>query len=288
MAKIAEIIANSTSPTFSIELWPPRSPATEAKLELALPILEELHPTFTSVTYGAGGSTREKAYDLVLRIKRETTIEPMAHVTTAAHTQDELEAILRRYLSAGIENILALRGDPPLDGSDLLRPGELAHAIDLVRLAHSVGDFSIAVAAHPEGHPDSPDLATDRRMLARKLELADMAITQFFFVADYYFRLVDDLDKLGIYKPVLPGIMAPTSIKTLERMAQLSGAHIPEKVSDRLHSAGDDPNSVKAIGVEVAVELSRELLKRGAPGIHVYTMNEASTTVEICRALGLG
>lgn len=288
MAKIAEIIANSTSPTFSIELWPPRSPATEAKLELALPILEELHPTFTSVTYGAGGSTREKAYDLVLRIKRETTIEPMAHVTTAAHTQDELEAILRRYLSAGIENILALRGDPPLDGSDLLRPGELAHAIDLVRLARSVGDFSIAVAAHPEGHPDSPDLATDRRMLARKLELADMAITQFFFVADYYFRLVDDLDKLGIYKPVLPGIMAPTSIKTLERMAQLSGAHIPEKVSDRLHSAGDDPNSVKAIGVEVAVELSRELLKRGAPGIHVYTMNEASTTVEICRALGLG
>ena len=287
MAKIAEIIAKSKKPTFSIELWPPRSSASEAKLEQALPILEKLHPTFTSITYGAGGSTRERTHDLVLRIKRETSIEPMAHLTTAAHKKSELVSILERYLGAGIENILALRGDPPLDGGDLPK-GELPHAIDLVNLARSVGEFCIAVAAHPEGHPDSPDLETDRRMLARKLELADMAVTQFFFVAEYYFRLLDDLDRLGISKPVLPGIMAPVSVKTLEKMAQLSGARIPDKVRERLYRAGESAESIRAAGVEIAIALSEELLKRGAPGIHVYTMNEASTTVEICRGLGLG
>ncbi|EQD52460.1 5,10-methylenetetrahydrofolate reductase, partial [mine drainage metagenome] len=154
--------------------------ASAAKLEEALPMLEKLHPTFTSITYGAGGSTREKTHDLVLRLKRDTSIEPMAHLTTAVHLRSELTTILERYRSAGIENILALRGDPPLSGGGELPAGELAHAADLVALARSVGDFSVAVAAHPEGHPDSPDLATDRMMLARKLELADMAITQFF------------------------------------------------------------------------------------------------------------
>lgn len=287
MAKIAEIVANSKRPTFSIELWPPRTPASAAKLEEALPVLEKLHPTFTSITYGAGGSTREKTHDLVLRIKRQTSIEPMAHLTTAAHKRSELVAILERYLSAGVQNILALRGDPPLNGGAELSVGELAHAIDLVELARSIGDFSIAVAAHPEGHPDSPDLAADRMMLARKLELADMAITQFFFVADYYFKLVDDLERLGISKPILPGVMAPTSVKTLERMALLSGARIPEKVRERLYRADQSAETIKEIGVEIAIELSGELLKRGAPGIHVYTMNEAATTVEIYKGLGL-
>jgi len=288
MAKIAEVVAKSVKPTFSIELWPPRSPAAEAKLELALPILAALHPTFTSITYGAGGSTREKTHDLVLRIKRETPIEPMAHVTTAAHSKRELVFILERYMAAGVENILALRGDPPLSGDLELPPGELIYALDLVKLARSLGDFSIAVAAHPQGHPDSPNLKVDRLRLARKLELADMAITQFFFVADDYFRLVDDLDKLGVSKPVLPGVMAPTSLKTLERMAELSGAKIPDRVRQLLYGAGNDANAIKSIGVGIATELSEELLKRGAPGIHVYTMNEAGTTVEICKRLGLG
>ncbi len=288
MAKIAEIVASSKRPTFSIELWPPRSPESEAKLELALPVLEQLHPTFTSITYGAGGSTRERTHDLVLRIRRETSIEPMAHLTTAAHTKSELVYILKRYLGAGVENILALRGDPPLNGDAKLAEGELAHAIDLVQLARTVGDFSIAVAAHPEGHPDSPDLETDRKMLAKKLELADMAITQFFFLADFYFRLVDDMDRLGISKPILPGVMAPVSVKTLERMAQLSGSKIPDQVRERLNRASGSVEAVKAVGVEIAIELSEELLKRGAPGIHVYTMNEASTTVQIYEGLGLG
>ncbi|NNN18731.1 MAG: 5,10-methylenetetrahydrofolate reductase [Acidimicrobiaceae bacterium] len=285
---MAKVVAESVKPTFSVELWPPRSPASEAKLEQTLPILEKLHPTFTSITYGAGGSTREKTHDLVLKIKRETSTEPMAHLTTAAHNKSELVNILQRYLAAGVENILALRGDPPLSGDVALPPGELVYAIELVELARSMGDFSIAVAAHPEGHPDSPDLKTDRIMLARKLELADMAITQFFFDADDYSRLVDDLDRLGVSKPVLPGVMAPTSLKTLERMVLLSGAKIPQKVRRRLDGAGDDVVAIKTIGVEIATELSAELLKRGAPGIHVYTMNDASTTVEICKSLGLG
>ncbi|MDA8081079.1 MAG: methylenetetrahydrofolate reductase [Actinomycetota bacterium] len=288
MTKIAEIVAKSKKPTFSVELWPPRTPASAAKLEEALLELEKLHPTFTAITYGAGGSTREKTHELVLRIKRQTSIEPMAHLTTAAHKRSELVAILERYRSAGIQNILALRGDPPLNGGAELSVGELAHAIDLVELARSVGDFSIAVAAHPEGHPDSPDLVADRIMLARKLELADMAITQFFFVADYYFKLVDDLERLGISKPILPGVMAPTSVKTLERMALLSGARIPERVRERLYRADQSAETIKEIGVEIALELCDELLKRGAPGIHVYTMNEAVTTVEIYKGLGLG
>ncbi len=288
MTKIAEIVAKADKPTFSIELWPPRTPASAAKLEEALLVLEKLHPTFTAITYGAGGSTREKTHELVLRIKRQTSIEPMAHLTTAGHKRSELVAILERYRSAGIENILALRGDPPLNGGAELSVGELAHAIDLVELARSVGDFSIAVAAHPEGHPDSPNLVADRKMLARKLELADMAITQFFFVADYYSKLVDDLERLGVSKPILPGVMAPTSVKTLERMALLSGTRIPERVRERLYRADQSAETIKEIGVEIAIELSDELLKRGAPGIHVFTMNEAATTVEIYKGLGLG
>lgn len=287
MAKIAEIVANSVRPTFSIELWPPRSPESEAKLELALPLLERLHPTFTSITYGAGGSTRECTHDLVVRIKRMTSIEPMAHLTTAAHKKSELVAILERYRSAGIENILALRGDPPLDSQAGLELGELAHAIDLAKLARSVGDFSIAVAAHPEGHPESTDLNSDRALLASKLEIADLAITQFFFIADSYFQLVEDMDRLGVRKPIIPGVIAPTSLKTLERMANLSGLKIPDAVHERLYRVSDSAESVKSVGVEIAIELSEELLRRGAPGIHVFTMNEASTTVQICEGLGL-
>lgn len=287
MAKISEVIAQSKKPTFSIELWPPRSEASAQKLEEALPLLETLHPTFTSITYGAGGSTREKTHELVTRIRRETLIEPMAHLTTAAHSADELRKILERYLGVGVQNILALRGDPPLDAQEDLSPGELTHAIELVELVRSVGDFSITVAAHPEGHPMSPDIATDRLMLAKKLEAADMAITQFFFEIDDYFELVDSLTALGVTKPILPGIMAPTSIRTLEKMALLSGAKIPPRVRERFEFAQKNADDFRAVGVELAVELATALLEGGAPGIHVYTMNEASTTVEIYRSLGL-
>lgn len=286
MASIAKAIAQSKKPTFSIELWPPRTDAAAQKLKDALPLLEKLAPTFTSITYGAAGSTREKTHDLVVLVKKEARMEPMAHLTTAAHKRSELVEILKRYLDAGVDNILALKGDPPLDAASGIPAGELEHAIDLVELARSLGDFSIAVAAHPEGHPESKDLVSDRLMLARKLEIADFAITQFFFNVDDYFRLVDELDVLGVDKPVLPGIMAPTSTRTLEKMAELAGAKIPDRVHERLYRVGDDKERIKAIGVEIAVDLANELIEKGAPGIHVYTMNEASTTIEIYKRLG--
>lgn len=287
MVNLADVVAGARRPTFSIELWPPRSPAAAQKLEAAIPVLEELNPTFTSITYGAAGSTRERTHELVTKIRRDTSIEPMAHLTTAAHTRSELVQVLRRYLEAGVANILALKGDPPLDSQSDLPAGELVHAVELVELARSLGDFCITVAAHPEGHPDSPDIKSDREMLARKLRMADMAITQFFFNAGDYFALVEDLASLGVTKPVLPGIMAPVSLRTLEKMATLSGAGIPAEIHRRLLSAGDDREKLKSIGVEIAIELASELLEHGAPGIHVYTMNEASTTVEIYRGLGL-
>lgn len=288
MVKISEIISESKGPTFSIELWPPRSEASEIKLAKALPVFESLNPSFASVTFGAGGSTREKTYEMVVRLRNETSIETMAHLVTAAHSRDQLKTILQRYHSAGVRNILALKGDPPLDSSSSLEQGELKHAIDLVELVREVGDFSVAVAAHPEGHPESADIASDRYWLAKKLEIADFAISQFFFNISDYFSLVDDMAKYGIEKPILPGVMAPVSVRTLEKMALLSGAKIPAEVHGRFSSIADDPESVKKLGVELALELSTELLRQGAPGIHLYTMNEAETTNEIFKGLGLG
>lgn len=286
MAKISDLIVESRRPTFSVELWPPRSEASERKLEQALAVLDQLNPTFTSITYGAGGSTREKTHDLVVKIRKETSIEPMAHLVTSAHSRSQLKAILQRYLDSDVHNVLALKGDPPLDADTDLDEGELKHALELVELARSLGDFSIAVAAHPEGHPLSRDVGSDRKWLAKKLEAADFAITQFFFNADDYYSLVDDMSRLGVDKPILPGVMAPVSMRILEKMAQLSGAKIPDRVHSRLAKAGDDPKALKQVGVEMAIELSAELLSQGAPGIHVYTMNEAATTVEIHKGLG--
>jgi methylenetetrahydrofolate reductase (NADPH) len=288
VVKISEIISESNGPTFSIELWPPRSKASEIKLAKALPIFESLNPSFASVTFGAGGSTREKTYEMVVRLRNETSIETMAHLVTAAHSRDQLKIILQRYHSAGVRNILALKGDPPLDNGFALEQGELKHAIDLVELVREVGDFSVAVAAHPEGHPESVDIASDRYWLAKKLEFADFAISQFFFNISDYFSLVDDMAKYGIEKPILPGVMAPVSVRTLEKMALLSGAKIPAEVHRRFSSIEDDPESVKKLGVELALELSTELLRQGAPGIHLYTMNEAETAYEIFKGLGLG
>ena len=288
MVKISEIISESNGPTFSIELWPPRSKASEIKLAKALPIFESLNPSFASVTFGAGGSTREKTYEMVVRLRNETSIETMAHLVTAAHSRDQLKIILQRYHSAGVRNILALKGDPPLDNGFALEQGELKHAIDLVELVREVGDFSVAVAAHPEGHHESVDIASDRYWLAKKLEFADFAISQFFFNISDYFSLVDDMAKYGIEKPILPGVMAPVSVRTLEKMALLSGAKIPAEVHRRFSSIEDDPESVKKLGVELALELSTELLRQGAPGIHLYTMNEAETAYEIFKGLGLG
>jgi methylenetetrahydrofolate reductase (NADH) len=281
--KIQEILARG--PSFSFEFFPPRSEAAEQVLEQTLLDLEPLGPSYVSVTYGAGGTTRERTHDLVAAINRDTSMTAMAHLTCAAHSRAELVAIVRRYGSAGIENILALGGDPPKDLD--LPPGELSYAVDLVRLIREVGDFSIGVAAHPEPHPRSPDRASDRRHTAEKLREADFAITQFFFDAEHYFDLVAALRAEGVDKPVIAGIMPVTSIASIKRMTELQGSDFPEWLAERLRAVGDDADAVREVGIEEATKLCRSLLEGGAPGLHFYTLNRSSATREIYQRLGL-
>jgi methylenetetrahydrofolate reductase (NADPH) len=286
MARISDLLDRGRA--FSIELWPPRSETAERRLEAALAELEPLRPTFTSITYGAGGSTRERTHDLVVRLQHESSMTAMAHLTCAAHRREQLEEILVRYRDAGVENILALHGDPPLDADSDLPDGDLRYALDLVELARSVAPFCVAVAAHPEGHPRAPDRATDRRRTAVKLEAADFAITQFFFRLEDYLNLVESLSALGVDKPVIPGIMPITSVRTVSKMCELSGTEVPRSVTDRLEPVADQPEEVRRIGVEVATELGQKLLAEGVPGLHFYTMNQAAATREIYANLGLG
>lgn len=285
MARIDAVLA--AGECFSIELWPPRSEAAEARLERALVELAELRPGFVSITYGAGGSTRERTHDLVLHLEREIPVTSMAHLTCAAHTRAELREILERYAEAGIENVLALRGDPPLAADGPLPEGDLHHAIELVELAREVGGLCVAVAAHPETHPDAADQESDRRRLADKLGLADFAITQFFFRIESYLELVEWLSTHGVDKPVIPGIMPITNVRTVRRMAELSGCEVPRSIAARIDAVADRPEEVLKIGVEIATELCQKLLAEGVPGLHFYTMNQSAATREIYAHLGL-
>jgi len=283
VAKISDILAGGRS--ISFEFFPPRTPEAEAQLARTLTELEPLHPSYVSVTYGAGGTTRERTHDLVVHINRDTTMTAMAHLTCAAHTRAELEEILTRYRDASIENVLALGGDPPKDLE--LPPGELEHAIELVRLARGIGDFSIGVAVHPEPHPRSPSLESDRRFTAEKLAEADFGVTQFFFEPHHYFELLDALDQRGVDRPVIPGIMPVLSIAGITRMAELQGSAFPAWLAARLHEVEDDPAAVRAVGIEEATRLCAALLEGGAPGLHFYTLNRSLATRDIAANLGL-
>jgi methylenetetrahydrofolate reductase (NADPH) len=285
VAKIADILALGGR-VVSFEFFPPRTDEAMATLEQTLLDLEPLAPSFVSVTYGAGGSTRERTHEIVVRINGQTTMTAMAHLTCAAHTRVELEEIVARYAAAGIENVLALGGDPPADLE--LPPGELEYAVELVRLIRGVGDFSIGVAVHPEPHPRSPSLAADRQHTAEKLAEADFAITQFFFDAEHYFGLVAALRGLGVDKPVIPGIMPVLSIAGIKRMAELQGSEVPAWFTQKLHAVEDDAEAVRRVGIEEATILCRELLAGGAPGLHFYTLNRSTATREIYANLELG
>jgi len=283
VAKISDILAGGRS--ISFEFFPPRTPEAEEQLERTLVELEPLHPSYVSVTYGAGGTTRERTHDLVVHINHDTSMTAMAHLTCAAHTRAELEEIVTHYRDSSIENILALGGDPPKDLD--LPPGELEHAIDLVRLARGIGDFSIGVAVHPEPHPRSPSLESDRRYTAEKLAEADFGVTQFFFEPHHYFELLDALDQRGVDRPVIPGIMPVLSIAGIERMAELQGSAFPGWLAARLHEVEDDPAAVRAVGIEEATRLCAALLEGGAPGLHFYTLNRSLATRDIAANLGL-
>ena len=285
MTRIKELIERG--PTTSFEFFPPRTEEGDRALRRALNELEPLQPSFVSVTYGAGGSTRERTHQVVVDLLTGTSMVPMAHLTSVSHTREELLAILVRYRDAGVRNVMVLRGDPPR--GEERATWELEHALELVQLAREVGGdrFSIGVAAHPELHPLSEDRASDRRHLAEKLRVADFGVTQFFFRAEDYLRMVEELAALGCDRPVIPGIMPVTNVAQIERFAALSGAALPEPLVARLESVADDPDEVRRIGVEVATTLCQELLDAGAPGLHFYTLNRSTATREIHANLGL-
>jgi methylenetetrahydrofolate reductase (NADPH) len=283
MAKIGDILARG--PSYSFEFFPPKTPAAETQLEQTLQELHALSPSYVSVTYGAGGTTRERTHDLVVRMHREFELTAMAHLTCAAHLRTELVDIVTRYRDAGVENILALRGDPPKDMD--LPPTELGHASDLVSLVYEIGDFSVGVAVHPEGHPASTDRHEDRVRQAEKLALADFGVSQFFFEAPVWFAFLDDLAAHGVTTPVIPGIMPVTNVKSVKRMAELSGAAFPRWLEDRLRAVEDDEAAMHRVGVEAAVELCQELMDGGVTSFHFYTLNRSTATREIYSDLGL-
>jgi methylenetetrahydrofolate reductase (NADPH) len=285
MARIGDLLA--TRPTLSFEFFPPKTEEAERALEKTISELAELRPSFVSVTYGALGTTRDRTKDIVIRINRDQRFPAMAHLTCVGHTRADIAALLDEYAASGVENILALGGDPPADGSD--PGGDFAYAIELVEVvkAHPAG-FAIGVAAHPELHPRSTDRAEDRRHLAEKLELADFGVTQFFFELDPYLRMVDELADLGCDKPVLPGIMPVISVAGVTRMAAMNSTTIPEPLLERLHKAEDDPEEVARIGVDVATELGAALLAEDAPGLHLYALNRSAACRQIHANLGLG
>ncbi len=282
MARISDLLA--AGPTYSFEFFPPKHEAGWLSLGRAIAELEHLHPDFVSVTYGAGGSTRTKTADLVSWVRRQTSIPPMAHLTCMGHTRAEIRSILTDYRAENVENILALGGDPPKDGDVV---SDYRYSLELVADVQEFGGFSVGVAAHPEMHPRSTDLAADRRHLADKLRVADFAITQFFFDIEHYLRMRDDLAALGVHKPIIPGIMPISNLGQVSRMAHMSGAEVPAWVVERMSKADDDLDEAERIGVDIATELSARLMEEGAPGLHIYALNRSWAAREIFRNLGL-
>ena len=279
---------NSGEPVFSFEFFPPKTDAGERQLWSAISELAPLHPTFVSVTYGAGGSTRDRTIRITSRILNETGMDAVAHLTCVGATEDQLREVLVRYQLAGITNLLALRGDPPGGPGQpwVSTPGGLCHADELVRLAVRTGGFTIGVAAFPDGHPESADLEADARVLAAKQRAgATFAVTQFFFRAGDYFALVQRAREHGVTIPILPGIMPVTDLRQIERFAVLSGAAFPADLAARFAAVGDDPAKVVQLGIEVAGQLAGDLLAGGAPGLHFYTLNRSASTREVFRGL---
>ncbi|MEP6694896.1 MAG: methylenetetrahydrofolate reductase [NAD(P)H] [Chloroflexota bacterium] len=275
-------------PAFSFEFFPPRSPEAVERLYATARELKALDPTFVSVTYGAGGSTRELTVDLVTRMKHDLGLETMAHLTCVGHTKEELAEVLERLAGGGIENVLSLRGDPPKGETRFVRPeGGFGYAQELTRFIKSRFAFCVGGAAYPEKHLDAPDLDTDLEHLREKVDSgAEFLITQLFFDPDDYFAFVERARKVGIGVPIIPGLMPVTNVAQIHRFTSMCGARVPESLRDLLDRAKDDEQSVIAIGVEWASDQARRLLDGGAPGIHFYTLNRSHSSQMVVQNLG--
>lgn len=276
--------------SFSFEFFPPKDEAGEEVLWRSIAELEELRPTFVSVTYGAGGTTRDRTIEITGRIARETSMTPMAHLTCVGHTVDELADILDSLAGAGVANVLALRGDPaggpgtPWVSTD----GGVDYAADLVSLVKAHGDFSVGVAVFPEGHRDSNSLDADVAVMKAKYDAgAEFGVTEMVLRASDYFGLVERCRAAGIDMPIIPGIMPILAVGSMKKMVELSGREMPTEVLARIEPLAEDPEAVRAEGIRIATELCDDLLAGGAPGLHFYTLNRSKATREIYSALAV-
>lgn len=276
--------------SFSFEFFPPSDEAGEEVLWRSISELEPLRPTFVSVTYGAGGKTRDRTVAITRRIAQETSMLPMAHLTCGGNTTDELTTILQSLIDSGVGNVLALRGDPPGGpGTEWVSTeGGVEHASDLVTLVRQVSDLSVGVAAFPEGHRDAASLDDDTAVLKVKRDAgAEFAVTEMVLRASDYLDLVERAQAVGVDFPIVPGIMPILNYSSMAKMVELSGRDIPDEVMARLEPWQDDPAAVRTEGIAIATELCDTLLEQGAPGLHFYTLNRSKATREIYSALSV-
>lgn len=274
-------------PTLSFEFFPPKTEAGFTSLYQTINELKPLTPTYVSVTYGAGGSTRQKTVDLVERIQKDIGIRSMAHLTCVGHTATELGEILDGLWNSGVQNVLALRGDPPVGQSQFVATeGGFANATDLVKFARNRHDFAIGVAGYPEGHPQCLNRARDMEHLKQKIDLGgNFIITQLFFDNADFYRFRDSANKSGIKAPIIAGLMPILNVAQTKRFVSMCGAKIPHPLLQRLETLESDPDAVYKAGVEYAIEQCRDLLANGVDGIHFYTLNKSKATVDICKEL---
>ncbi len=274
----------------SFEFFPPKTEEMEKTLWESIERLAPLGPSFVSVTYGAGGSTRERTHATVARIVQQTKLKPAAHLTCVAATRAEIDDVIRGYWDAGVRHIVALRGDPTTGAGTAYapHPGGYAWTPDLIEGIRKVGDFEVSVSAYPERHPESPDIDADIEILKRKVDAgATRAITQFFFENDFYFRYLDKVQAAGIDIPILPGIIPVLNFKQAANFAKRCGTHMPQWLADRFEGLDDDPATRKLIAAAIAAEQVTDLIDRGVTDLHFYTMNRADLVYAICHLVGV-
>lgn len=275
-------------PSVSFEFFPAASAEADARLWSVIRTLEPLGPRFVSVTYGAGGTTRERTHATVTRIRRETGLTPAAHLTCVGHTRAEIETIARTYWDAGVRHIVALRGDMPGGGAYAVTEGGYAYADDLVKGLKTIADFDISVAAYPEGHPEAPSKSFDIDHLKRKFDAgADRAISQFFFDVDVYVRFLDKVRAAGMSAEVVPGILPVSNFAQLQKFSKLCGATVPKWLATLFENLDDKPEERNLIAAMVAAEQVRMLMLHGVRHFHFYTLNRAELTKAICHILGI-